>query len=67
MWLRDFLPDDFPFARILAFVYPSEAFNNPDLADFRDLAGSLLRCIVNDREGMYSNLEACSIYFTLNR
>jgi len=67
MWLKDFLPDDLPLARILAFVYPSEAFNNPDLVDFQDLAGKLLRCIVNDREGLHSNSEVGSIYFTLNR
>jgi len=43
MWLKDLLPDDPPLARILVFVYPSEAFNDPDLVDFQDLAGSLLR------------------------
>ena len=57
MWLKDFLPHDLPLARILAFVYPSESFNDPDLVDFRDLAGSLLRCIVNDREGLHSDSE----------
>ena len=67
MWLKDFLPYDIPLARILAFVYPSEAFNDPDLVDFRDLAGSLLRCIVNDREGLHSDSEVGSIQFALNR
>ena len=67
MWLKDFLPHDLPLARILAFVYPSESFNDPDLVDFRDLAGSLLRCIVNDREGLHSDSEVGSIQFALNR
>lgn len=67
MWLKDFLPDDLPLARILAFVYPSEAFNDPDLVDFQDLAGSLLRCIVNDRGGLHSDSEVGSMYFGLNR
>lgn len=67
MWLKDFLPSDLPLARILAFVYPSEAFNNPDLVDFRDLAGNLLRCIANDREGLRSDSEVGSTYFALTR
>jgi len=54
MWLRDFLPDDFPRARILAFVYPSEAFNNPDFVGLRALGGSLLRSLIKDREKLYS-------------
>ena len=67
MWLKDFLPDDLPLARILAFVYPPEAFNDPDIVGFRDLAGSLLRCIVKDRESLHSDSEVGSIYFALNR
>jgi len=53
MWLKDFLPGDFPNARILAFVYPSEAFDNPDFVDLRSLGGSLLRSIARDREDTY--------------
>ena len=54
MWLKDFLPDDFPQARLLAFVYPSEAFENPDFVDLRALGGSLLRSLVKDRANLYS-------------
>jgi hypothetical protein len=56
MWLRDFLPDDFPHARIMAFVYPSEPFDNPDFVDLRALGGSLLRSLVKDRENLYSKV-----------
>lgn len=52
MWLKDFLPYDFPHARILAFIVPSEAFENPDFVDLRTLGGSLLRSIVRDRENL---------------
>jgi hypothetical protein len=65
MWLKDILPYDLPRARILAFIYPSEPFNNPDFVDFRSLGGSLLRSLVKDREGLYSNVG--SVYFTLSR
>lgn len=67
MWLRDFLPYDLPLARILAFVYPPQAFNNPDLMDFKDLSGSLLRCIVNDREGLHPKSEVGCVRPALNR
>jgi hypothetical protein len=64
MWLKDFLPDDFPRARLLAFVYPSEPFENPDFVDLRALGGSLLRSIVKDRSWQYS--KAGGVHFTLN-
>jgi hypothetical protein len=54
MWLKDFLPKDFPRARILAFVYPSEPFEDPDFVDLRALGGSLLRSIVKDRSWQYT-------------
>jgi hypothetical protein len=60
MWLKDFLPDDLPHARILAFKYPSEASKN-----LRDLGDSLLRSLAKDREGLYSNVGG--VYFTLDR
>jgi hypothetical protein len=65
MWLRDFLPDDFPHARILAFVDPTEAFENPDSVDLRALGGSLLRSLVRDRENLAS--KAGDVHFVLNR
>jgi hypothetical protein len=65
LWLEDFLPDDLPQARILAFIYPSEAFNDPDFVDLRTLGGSLLRSLVKDREGLSSKVS--SVYFAPNR
>ena len=59
MWLKDFLPDDFPQARLLAFVYPSGAFVDRDSVDFRALGGSLLRSIVKDREDLYLKVRRC--------
>ena len=52
MWLKDFLPDDFPYARILVFVGPSRALENSDFADLRALGGSLLRSIVRERNNL---------------
>jgi hypothetical protein len=65
MWLKDFLPVDFPDARILAFVDPSEAFENPDSVNLRALGGSLLRSIVRDRENLAA--KASCFHFALNR
>jgi hypothetical protein len=65
LWLEDFLPNDLPQARILAFIYPSEAFNNPDFVDLRALGGSLLRSLAKDREGLFSKVG--SVYFAPNR
>jgi hypothetical protein len=64
MWLKDFLPDDLPRSRILAFSYPSEPFNNPDFVDLRALGGSLLRSLAKDRECRYSKVGG--IYFALD-
>jgi hypothetical protein len=65
MWLKDFLPDDFPHARILAFVDRSEAFKNPDFVDLRALGGSLLRSIVRERNNLAT--KAGLVHFVLNR
>jgi hypothetical protein len=65
MWLKDFLPDDFPHARILAFVDRSEAFENPDFVDLRALGGSLLRSIVRERNNLAT--KAGLVHFVLNR
>jgi hypothetical protein len=67
MWLKDFLPDDFPRARLLAFVYPSEPFENPDFVDLRALGGSLLRSVVKDRSWQYSKAGGVHFKFTLKR
>ena len=65
MWLKDFLPDDFPRARILAFVHQSDAFENPDFIDLRVLGGRLLRSLVMDRENLVA--KAGGVHFVLNR
>jgi hypothetical protein len=49
MWLRDFLPEDIPKARVLAFVYPSKPFGDPDYTDLRELGARLLRSLLEDR------------------
>ena len=59
MWLKDFLPDDLPYARVLAFVYPSEAFIDRDFVDLRALGGSLLRSLVKDREDLFLKVRRC--------
>jgi hypothetical protein len=64
MWLEDFLPDDLPHARILAFIYPSEAFDDPDFVDLRALGGSLLRSLVKDRGVL--NSKVGSVYSALS-
>jgi hypothetical protein len=59
MWLKDFLPDDLPHARILAFTYPSEAFVNRDFVDLQALGDSLLQILVKDREDQNSKVRRC--------
>ena len=59
MWLKDLLPNDFPRARVLAFVYPPEASLDGDL---RSPAISLLRAIVNERAGLYLKVRRCLLY-----
>ncbi|KAJ6506700.1 hypothetical protein C8R45DRAFT_970294 [Mycena sanguinolenta] len=51
MFLKEFLPKDFPQARILAFVYPSQPFTDPIHVDLRELGARLLRTLVHDRDG----------------
>jgi len=59
MWLKDFLPPDFPSARVLAFVYPPETSADGDL---RSPAISLLRAIVNERANLYLKVGRCLLY-----
>ena len=59
MWLKDFLPDDLPQARLLAFVFPSSAFVDRDFVDLRALGGSLLRSLVKEREDLYLKVRRC--------
>jgi hypothetical protein len=60
-WLKDFLPDDLPQARLLAFVYPSSAFVDRDFVDLRALGGSLLRSLVKEREDLYLKVRRCPL------
>ena len=59
MWLKDLLPSDFPFARVLAFIYPPEASADGDL---RGPAISLLRAIVNERADLYLKVRHCPLF-----
>ena len=42
MWLRDFLPSEFPQARILAFDYPSQWFGDPDYTNLKICGRALM-------------------------
>jgi len=59
MWLKDFLPSDFPSARVLAFVYPPD---RPIDGDLWSPAMSLLRAIVNERADQYLKVRLCLLY-----
>jgi len=48
LWLRDFLPQEFPDTRILAFDYPSQWFGDPDYTDLEICGGSLLDGIIKN-------------------
>ncbi|KAJ3870684.1 hypothetical protein F5051DRAFT_341737, partial [Lentinula edodes] len=50
-FLKVFLPEDFPQARVLAFVYPSQPFSDPVHVDLKELGIRLLRALVDDRQG----------------
>ncbi|KAI9770873.1 MAG: hypothetical protein M1839_002993, partial [Geoglossum umbratile] len=49
MWLREFLPNDIPRARICTFEYPSKCFEDPDFLSIADCGRLLLQSIVQDR------------------
>jgi len=59
MWLKDFLPSDFPSARVLAYVCPPEGFAEGDL---QGPALSLLRAIVNERADLYLKVRRRLLY-----
>jgi len=48
-WLADFLWQDFPDARVLAFQYHSEWYDDPERINLADCGERLLRCLVRDR------------------
>ena len=59
MWLKDFLPSDFPFVGVLAFVYPPETSADGDLRSPATSAISLLRADVNERADLYLKVRRC--------
>ncbi|KAG8830758.1 hypothetical protein FRC18_007636 [Serendipita sp. 400] len=49
MWLADYLPDDFPTARIMAFEYNSKWLYNADFQGLYEHASGLLNALVEQR------------------
>jgi hypothetical protein len=49
LWLQDFLPKDFPGARIFSFGYPAEVFFSLGTGDFDSFARSLLEDLKRER------------------
>ncbi|MCJ1349722.1 hypothetical protein MMC31_007963, partial [Peltigera leucophlebia] len=49
-WLKDFLPQDVPYARVMTFGYNAEAAFGNTTADIIDHAKSLLSSLVDKRE-----------------
>lgn len=49
LWLRDFLPTQFPGARIYSYGYPAEVFYSKSTADLDDYARKLLECLKAER------------------
>lgn len=50
MWLRDFLPDNVPEARILVYGYNSALLgSNTSVSSVKDFAHDLLQRIIDDR------------------
>ncbi|TVY18488.1 hypothetical protein LARI1_G003153 [Lachnellula arida] len=51
LWLRDFLPDDLPRARVMVFGYDATPIFADSTAGIVEHARDLLRCLVERREG----------------
>ncbi|TVY88975.1 Protein SERAC1 [Lachnellula willkommii] len=51
LWLRDFLPDDLPRARVMVFGYDATPIFANSTAGIVEHARDLLRCLVETREG----------------
>lgn len=61
MWLRDFLPEHVPTARILTYGYDSTLFGNDSTSSISDFAGRLLETLKTARAHKHvSNLQEIS-------
>jgi surfactin synthase thioesterase subunit len=54
-WLRDFLPEEFPNARIMAFGYDSKMFFSSSVTDIEDVACTLLNRLDGERDKRHKN------------
>lgn len=50
LWLRDFLPKDFPGARVFSFGYDAEVFCSRNTGDIASFARTLLEDILRERQ-----------------
>jgi hypothetical protein len=49
LWLRDFLPEDFPGARVFSFGYDAEVFCSRSKGNIESFARSLLEGLTRER------------------
>jgi hypothetical protein len=54
-WLRDFLPEQFPSANIMAFGYNSKVFFSPSVTGIEDVALDLLNRLIGERDKQSQN------------
>lgn len=52
MWLRDFLPEDIPNARILTYGYDSKLLHNNSTASIHEFSQNLLEALTSARAGI---------------
>jgi hypothetical protein len=48
-WLRDFLPNKFPGARVFSYGYPADIFWSKNKGDIDSFARTLLECLKRER------------------
>jgi hypothetical protein len=51
-WLRDFLPNEFPGARIFSYGYPADVFFSKERGDIGTFARTLLQKLCRERDGI---------------
>lgn len=51
MWLRDFLPEAIPTARIMTYGYDSKLLNNNSTASIREFSRNFLEALASARAG----------------
>ena len=51
-WLHDFLPDQFPGARIFSYGYPADVFFSKETGDIGTFARTLLDKLSRERDGI---------------